>query len=165
MRRWLAVAALGIAGIAQSAQAQGLRDMEPGAHDDTRISLSVTIPLGARRGSDEATPRMDLALDQRSPATSTSPTPLQFDPLEQERRYRLSALSLTLEQNPQFMVSGTRVATFGPRLAADDDREGGGGGSTALYVIGGLVAFGTIGTIILVTDTRDAVSDAIGPAD
>lgn len=160
-------AALAMSHFPAAAQ-HSLRDFQAAGQSDVRATASVTIPLGGVRDADDNAPRLDFALANRTYQTRDNQTDFRLnsvdDPAWAQRR---AQFSLTLQQNPRLLVNGERIATFGPRLNADEDSGSnkGGGGNTALYVVGGLLAFGIVGTVIVATDVRDAVSDAIGPED
>ena len=162
----VALAVATVAGQPVSAQ-QSLRDFENAGQSDLRASVSISIPLGGPKRNVESEPRIDFAMQSQRLQPETPRFQIAVDPVTVNSiAVRRTALSLTLERNPQMLVNGQQVATFGPRLNADEEEaeSGGEGGDTALYVIGGLVLVGGAMAIV-VTDTRDALSDAIGPAD
>ncbi|GAA4040360.1 hypothetical protein [Parerythrobacter jejuensis] len=146
--------------------AQSLREVENAGQSEMRGMASLTIPLGGPRSARESKPRLDFAMESARIGGDQFASSLTFDRNLADRAVlRRTALSFTLEQRPTMMLNGQPMTTFGPRLGADEDDEKGGGGNAGLYILGGVLAFGVIGTIVVVTDTRDAVSDVIGPAD
>ncbi len=152
--------------LAQPVAAQSLDEWEREGRVETRAMASFTIPLGGGRSVEQTAPRLDFAM-QNYRIGSDQNAPLRFDVRSQPRALqRQSIVSLTLDQQPKLLLNGQRVATFGPTLHADEEGEQkSGGGNTALYVIGGVLVLAAGATAILATDARDAVSDAIGPAD
>lgn len=155
--------------LAQGAQAQSqghsMRDLEGSGHNDTRANASITIPLGARRGSDAAKPRFDFSVATQTLGTSRTLTPLRFDANYERQTLRAATVSLTLEQNPRLLMNGQRVATFGPTLTADEDGDadgkGGGLGTGGAILIGlGLLS----GAVLIATlETADEINDLVDP--
>ncbi len=155
----------GTALFAQGANAQRLRDFQHDSATDTRASAAITIPLGARRGSAEAKPRLDFALETHAIGASQTVTPLRFEADYQCQRLQATTISFTLENNPQLALNGRHVATFGPRLTDDDedgsDRESRGlstgeGVLIGLGVLSGVLLFATL-------ETADEITDLVDP--
>jgi len=150
------------------AQAQSYPNLDLQGRNDVRATASVTIPLGARRGSDAARPRLDFAMQSSVMSGARDQAEL---PITSDLRRRVigqTRVSFTLEQNPRLLMNGNRIVSFGSRLTADEDETedaNGGGGNTALYVIGGILTLGVVGSVALYTDGRDALSDLVGPED
>ena len=162
-RASLAVAATGL--LAQGVQAQSLRDWQYEGHRDTRASAAITIPLGARRGSEDAKPRLDFGLETHAMGASQSVTPLRFEADYQRPRLQATTISFTLENNPRLALNGRHVATFGPRLTADEEDESeresrglstGEGILIGLGVLSGVLLFATL-------ETADEITDLVDP--
>ena len=154
--------------LAQSANAQSLRDIQHDGVKDTRASAAITIPLGALRGSAEAKPRFDFTLATQDMNSSSSVTPMRFDPNFKSRTLSKAKLSFTLEQNPRLLINDQRVATFGPRLTADEeseDRNGGGSAATVLYVVGGVALLGVVSGIVVREGIEDSIQEVFDPED
>lgn len=158
----LAVFALLANGGAVSAQ-QSLRDFEAVGQSDVRATASITIPLGGPRdASTETAPRLDFSLVNRRYQVDDVPSELLLDnrraPGFFERR---TALSFTIEQNPQLFLNGRRVATFGPTLTAQEDQgdesDGGGLSTGAGIAIGAGVILGL--SVILATTLEDEIEN------
>lgn len=155
-----------LAFVTQPVAAQSLQEWDSTRGSELRGAVSITIPLGGNRKTSDSTPRLDFAFQSYRPSVDRRILTRSIEP---RRSLRLqSVMSFTLEQRPKLLLNGQSVASIDPRsLGADqaDDTNGGGGGDTALYVVGGMLVLGVVGTVALVTDIRDAGSDLIGPAD
>ena len=162
MSRNLVIGAMALAMSTQPTAAQN----NSGNGSEMRGTFSITVPLGGNRQTSNSAPRFDLAVQSYQTDIDELRQPISIHP---RRSLRLqSVMSFTLEQNPKLLVNGSQVAKFGSRpFNADDDNPNAdkGSGNTVLYIIGGVVALGVVGGVVLATDARDAVSDLIGPED
>ena len=152
--------------IAQSASAQSLRDWQLEGQGETRASASITIPLGARRGSADSKPRLDFSFEAQALGVPQSVTPMRFEEDLDRARIQATTVSFTLEQNPRLLMNGQRVATFGPTLHADEEGEDeSGGGISTLGWIG--IGVGALAGLSLWAglEVRDDLQDAFGDPD
>jgi hypothetical protein len=158
------VAAL-VFGANGAAAQQSLRDIDDAGRSDLRATASISIPIGGRYRAGETAPRLELAMQTLVVRPGEARAVAGFEPYGNHRTVRArTALSFTLEQQPQMLLNGARIASFGPRLSADEaggtDDKGTngktGGGGTALLVIGGVLAIGGLTAIVATQAVEEA---------
>lgn len=155
-----------LAFVTQPVAAQSLQDWDSRRSSELRGAVSVTIPLGGTRRTSDSAPRLDFALQSYRPNVDDRN---HAHSIQQQRSLQLqSVMSVTLEKRSKLLLNGVSIANLSPpSLNADqkEDANDTGGGNTVLYVIGGVLVLGVVGTVAFVTDIKDAGSDLIGPAD
>ncbi|MDJ0978592.1 MAG: hypothetical protein QNI87_08645 [Erythrobacter sp.] len=140
------------------ARAQALAPFTDAGAVETRAMVGITIPLGSRSKSVEAKPRFDLTLERAQFRQGVDGFNQNISIRPERRNVRSTKLSLTLEEQPRFLLNGLAFQSD-YSLHADEDEEGAqedgedkkSGRSTGKKVLrGAAVAGGVFVTVIAV---------------
>lgn len=145
--RKLLAASLMIGAVAiQPVQAQSVSGGFDDQRLDTRMQMSLTIPFGGLRNDQYSTPRLELSsVRQRSSAFG-----YRFD--QAQNRSIKRSFSLTLEQEPKFLINGQFVASENGRQNI----------STGEGVLIGAGVIAIVFTIVAI-DFTDEITDIVDP--